>query len=268
MNITIDWKFWLALVATVAGVIGPVWLWRYDLNSRDLTVTLSSRSALNPKLPHSPPNLQVSVGGRALVDPYSSVIEISNTGTKPILSSEIEGQITVDLAPPAKLIQAQVVSRDPPSLSPSISMSDERILMAALLLNPGDKITIALFTENGIPAFEPKIRIAGIPVITFRDAAEKSTAPRGRWFGFVSSSLAVAGCFMLIFMRLRPEKTFNLLAVLAATMGTLVASTLGASQLWNEYFPKSALSSVGFAMVLTLSGAVFAMAFQGRRRPP
>lgn len=266
MNISPDWKFWLVLVATVASVVAPVWLWRSDLTSRALTVSVASRTALSPALSHPPTDLQISIGGRTLVDPYSSIVEIANTGAKPILSAEIEGSINLDITGASKLVQAKVVESHPPSLSPSLDVKGQRVSIQPLLLNPGDAITIAVLTENGSPTLLPRARIAGISDIAFQETSSKSSTSRRKWVGAMLAPLAVAGAFMLFFMWLDPHRSFHFSGIAVSAVGILGIATLAAVPMWDEYFPSVPLPSLAFSFSLSLAGALFSLLFLRQRR--
>ena len=48
MPLTLDLKFVVSLLATLAGVLVPVWLWQSDLASRSIEVKIVSIADLHP----------------------------------------------------------------------------------------------------------------------------------------------------------------------------------------------------------------------------
>lgn len=264
MSNIFDWKFWLTLTIAIASVVVPVWLWRSDLASRALTMTVTSKAALSPTIPHTPNDLQISVGGKILTEPYSSVIEITNTGSKPILAAEIEGNIVLEVTSPSEVVNVQVVKNTPESLSPIVSAKNRRVSLHPLLLNPGDAVTLAVLTERGIPSFLPRARIAGIADVSLRESGsglERGSGlnRRGKWLGLISAPIAISAVFMLMLMRLDPKRTFYFPVVTLASFGVLASSALAAGPIWDEYFPKSVLSTLGFSVLVTLIGALLAL---------
>lgn len=265
MTISIDWKFWVALTATVAGVIVPVWLWRFDLTSRELTISVSSKTALSPILPNKTTDLEISLAGRALADPYSAVIEISNTGSKPILAAEIEGTIDLEVTGGSKLVQAQFLESRPKALSPLMTSTGQRVSIQPLLLNPGDSIKVAVLTESGSPTFLPRARIAGISEPVMLESNQKSVPPAKRLGAYVAP-FAIASVLMMLFMQRFPDRTFHFGAVVTAALGTVTCAAASAIPIWNEYFGNSVVSGLAFSTSLTFTGAAFAMIFLRHRQ--
>jgi hypothetical protein len=263
MKIALDWKFWLVLTATLAGVLGPIWLWSYDLTSRNLTITLLSRTALLAAQSSSFA-LEVTSNGRVMNDVYSSAVEITNTGTKPILPQDIEGNMSIGLTGRTKLLQAQIVSRHPASLAPIISNSDTAFSISPLLLNPGDRILIATLTDGGFPAFEPKIRIAGIPQVSIQEVARKRRLNiPGTVLVIVGSVFSLVGVLMLGIGLLLQLRSFHYWAIFATALGSMLPAAFAFATVWQDFFPVdgSTWSIVPVALALWLPSCILAMLF-------
>jgi hypothetical protein len=92
----------------------------------NLTMVVTSRTALSPRLPPAGLDLSIVVGGKTLADPYSTVMTITNSGAKPILAGEIEGDIAVTVGEATPLVQAQVAETYPASLTPMLAVTSVR----------------------------------------------------------------------------------------------------------------------------------------------
>ncbi len=267
MKISFDWKFWLVLAATIASVVGPLWLWRFDLQSRALSISSSSSTALTPASSHVAADLQISLAGRTLKAPYSTIIEISNSGSKPILATDIEGNIDLEVVGESRLVQAQVIEKRPRSLAPTLTTAGQTASVQPLLLNPGDKITVAILTENGKPTLLPRARIAGIPDIESIENSVKRESPLRSLVIFFAAVLAAASVFMLNLMQQNPQRTFPFAAIVVSSCGTFLVSGYVTAPIWYDYFPSSKLSALGFSTVLVLSAALFSWFLSRFRKP-
>lgn len=163
----------ITFLATVAGVVVPIWIWRADLISKSLEFRVASQASLEPAKSGDIKGLQITLDSAPLDRPYLTVIELLNDGSKPIPSSEFEGPVEVRLSGDTKVVRAQLVSANPKSLEAKVSASEHSIAIAPLLLNPEDKLTISVLTSGGPPSFSPHARIAGVAEINFDDSQGK-----------------------------------------------------------------------------------------------
>ena len=182
MHRTLDWKFLLTIIATVAGVAVPVLLWRADLDSRSLHFRLVSQTSLRPDGKSQLAGLQISIDGVNLESPYLSVLELSNSGSKPIIGSDFESPIELRVNAESKVVRANVTATNPKNLEAKIETSLASIKIMPLLLNPNDSITVAIITSGAIPEFASSARIAGIHAVPVVDATKEPLKRREIWF--------------------------------------------------------------------------------------
>lgn len=162
-----DWKFFVTLLATVAGLAVPVWLWQFDLNAKSLTVRIVSSVPLQSPSANSIPDLQISIEGEPVDNPVISTLEIANDGAKPIPTSDFESDIELQISEVSKIIRAKVAEVEPEDLKATVSVDGQSVRLKPLLLNPNDKVTLSVLTSGAIPEFSPRARIAGVPSIKF-----------------------------------------------------------------------------------------------------
>lgn len=183
----LDWKFFLTLIVTIASVAVPVWLWQLDLSSKALTLIVKSTAELQPQGVDALEGVQLLVDGKPLNSPYVSVLELSNTGSKPIVTSDFEGPIRISSTAPSQVVKFRPTSSTPPALEPVLSISDSTVLLQPLLLNPGDVIRFITVTANGRPAYAVRGRVAGVSEVAISDAAGRET--KSNWLGRAVSTL-------------------------------------------------------------------------------
>ncbi len=174
-TITFDWKFIATLLAAVAGVVVPVFLWQFDLSSRSLSIRLVSSVALQPTPASAVQDLQVVLNGVEIKSPYLSTLELINDGSKPVPASDFESPLEIGLNTESEVVRASILSTLPVGI-PGVLTSDKYSLkLQPLLLNANDIVTFAIITSGGPPVFTPKARIAGISQVAYDDTTRNRT---------------------------------------------------------------------------------------------
>jgi hypothetical protein len=227
-KLVFDWKFALTLLATLAGVMVPVWLWQAELASKALTLRLISTASLTPQGDATLDGVEVSFEGAPLKNPALSIIELSNTGTRPISAADFEAPIELSATSPATIVQARLKSARPLDLAPVLSISAGKVRIAPLLLNPDDNLQLVVLTSNAPASFSTRARIAGVSHIPVSDAAS-AKATRRYWMrtSVAIALIAVYLCVMLQFSMLARRRVFRLglfLVAMAAMFGGVLLS--------------------------------------------
>lgn len=181
----------ITLLATVVGIVVPIWIWRADQTSKALEFRVVSQASLEPAKSGDIKGLQITLDSAPLDGPYLTVVELLNDGLKPIPSSEFEGPVEVRLSGGTKVVRAQLVSSKPKSLEAKLTFTENSVAVAPLLLNPEDKLTISILTSGGMPSFSPRARIAGIAEIKLDDS-------QGKLPTWMLGGLAFLGAFLML----------------------------------------------------------------------
>ncbi|TAJ20780.1 MAG: hypothetical protein EPO47_05160 [Rugosibacter sp.] len=174
MPIRFDWKFILTLLFTMASTVVPVWLWQADLSSKALTLTIKSAVDLQPQGLDQLEGIQVSIDGNPLRTPFVSVLELTNTGSRPILAADFEGPLKIAVAKPSVVVKVLLGSATPTSLEPRADLIESLVAVKPLLLNPGDVIRLTVVTADARPEYSIRGRIAGVQKVTVNDAQSAS----------------------------------------------------------------------------------------------
>ena len=172
MTFTTDWKFLVTLVATIAGVVVPVWLWRADISAKYLQIRTIARTPLDTQVSQSVSGLSISLDGAPLAAPYLTVIEITNTGTRPIQTVDFESNIDISAAKSSSIVRAEVTSTTPAGLKPIVTLKNGIASIQPLLLNPDDRLTLSLLTNIEVPKFAVRARISGISNLILEEIAK------------------------------------------------------------------------------------------------
>lgn len=188
---TFDWKFFATMLATIAGIAVPVWLWQVDLSAHSLSVRLASSVALQPVGTISIPDLQISIDGVNIKSPFISTLELSNDGSRPVPTSDFESPIELSVGQDTQVVRARVSSAEPNDLKAELDTNRQSVKLKPLLLNPKDTLTIAVMTSGGPPTFDVKARIAGISKIKFEDTTTKKKNWKGAAIYFVIALFAL-----------------------------------------------------------------------------
>jgi hypothetical protein len=121
--------------------------------------------------------VQILFDGAAVTDVRLAMITIKNSGNEPIRAEDFERPLRVSWTEPANILTAEVAGVGPESLQPAINASAREIVLAPLLLNPGDWLKIKVLINQAGPLFVDA-RVVGVKRINRTTPAAKSTFPR------------------------------------------------------------------------------------------
>lgn len=182
-----DWKFWFNSFLGLAAIVVPVYLWLADFSAKAITVRLESSATLGLPADSSIHDLQIFVNGSKIGSPYVSTLTLTNTGSKPIQSSDFETPLELRTLNDSKLVTAQVSRTDPADIPVGISVEDSRSKIQPFLMNPGDKVIFSL-VSTGPLNLAVHARIAGVREILFEDMTQRRLHPS---FAVVDGMLAL-----------------------------------------------------------------------------
>jgi len=191
-----DWKFATATCLSLLSVIVPIALWRADINPKSLGLNLLSSFEIISSTPGTQQALRVLYQGVEVKQPYSTIVELTNSGSKPIQASDIDGQIEIRVSGPANLLRSQVISRIPESLEPQVRTNKKSIEIAPLLLNPNDRILLEILTSGGKPRFAPRARIAGVQDVKIQESYRTPFPNSRRWFWLLAIFASINAAYI------------------------------------------------------------------------
>ncbi|QXZ14020.1 hypothetical protein KVQ82_28825 [Pseudomonas sp. AO-1] len=165
----LDWKFLVTFSVSILGVVVPV-VWQSDPSSKGMELRLNSITSLEPASQIH--DLQLVLDGKKLESPYSSTVELINTGSKAVLSKDFDKPIEIHVEDEAKVITARVTGTVPSDIPVQLSTTDNTVQISPHLSNSGDSVSINIITSGKKPAYSVRARIAGIPHVTYTDLTQ------------------------------------------------------------------------------------------------
>ena len=107
MKAKLDWKYLVMLLVTLVGIAPSFWTSRSDLSARAFKLDKISITALDQSTPPSVKGLKLFFENQQIKDSYLSVLELSNSGSKPILTAEFESPISVFFKESNKVLRSE-----------------------------------------------------------------------------------------------------------------------------------------------------------------
>jgi hypothetical protein len=163
--IELDSPLWPLLVGLAALVVAIVHYQRDRLRKR-LTFRVSDRSLLRVRSEVAG-EVRITYLGEPVRRVHLVTVMFANAGNAPIPASDFEAPITISLPESGKLLTAEVADAQPSGLAPEVTRSttddDPRIVVAPVLLNPGDSFTVTALVADFGRTVRVGTRIVGIP---------------------------------------------------------------------------------------------------------
>lgn len=188
----LDWKFFITMGLTLAGILVPVWLSQVEQQARSMVLQQVSVASLYPQSVPTVKDLRMTLNGQELDSPYLTVFDLKNNGSRPIPQADFEVPIAINAKEPVRVVSVELASVKPNDLKPIISINDGAITIQPLLLNPNDTLRMTAVTIGGNPEFSIRGRISGIQRIDIEDKTTTSELRSRFWKG------AVVGAVLLI----------------------------------------------------------------------
>lgn len=186
-----DWKFNLSFLTAIGGIAIPLFLWQADNSAKAISLEVISVTSLDPNPVQRLQGLEVTLEGKSIPKPYLSVLEIRNTGTKPVIASDFETPLEIITTPPVAVLRVEVNESNPSDLQPSLSASETKLLVQPLLLNPEDSIRLSVLTAGEQPTFSARSRVVGITSIPTLNTAH-SKSERRNWIRIAAGVVLIS----------------------------------------------------------------------------
>lgn len=166
----------LAPIATCLAIVVSVYLWRLS-NRKVLSYNILRRSPFLNLKGAARDELDVHYGGHSLIDAYLIVIRIFNSGHQPINPNDYQSNLSIQLNPGAEILAASVIDTEPVDLKDRIKnmpngqkslilqRETDRILLAPILLNSSDFMTVQILALNAVGEIRVKGHVHGIKAI-------------------------------------------------------------------------------------------------------
>lgn len=154
----------VSLFVAIVGVIGPI-AWDYNSGRKGVSLTLISHSQVISSST-AVDGLEISYKGMILSSLSRMTFLVENTGSKPILASDVVSPIQIVPAEKSNILDVIVDSKKPENLDLQTTNNSRSIEINFSLLNPGDTAVVSLLLDSSEKDFKATTRIAGIQDLT------------------------------------------------------------------------------------------------------
>ncbi|MBB1311851.1 hypothetical protein H5162_20795 [Pseudoalteromonas sp. SR41-8] len=162
----------VTLLVAVLGVIAPI-AWDYYNAKKDISLTVVSRSiVISPSAEVD--GLKVSYKGIELNTLSKTTFLIENTGSRPLLKSEVVSPIKIEVPKKVKVLDAIIDSQVPSNLDVNLIRNNGVVEVHFSLLNPSDKVFFSLLTDSNKLEFSASARVAGVSELAVLDTPPKT----------------------------------------------------------------------------------------------
>ena len=165
------WQF-IGAVLVVLGIIISVVVLRQERHRKKLSYEIISSTPLLSSKEEISGKLQILFKGNPVEDVHLIEIKIANSGNMPITSAEYERPVNFGFGDKAQILTAEVIETNPKNLEAPADIQAGRIVLAPVLLNSGDTITLRML----ISQFDGHVNVDGriVGVKEIKKSAEKT----------------------------------------------------------------------------------------------
>lgn len=150
----------VSLVVAILGVVVPI-AWDYYSGRKGVSLTLASHGQVISSNA-SVDGLEIIYKGTKLTSLSKMTFLVENTGSKPILASDVVSPIKIDTSEESNILDVIVESKKPENLEVMITSSSQSVEIKFSLLNPADTILFSLLVDSLDKEFKATTRIAGV----------------------------------------------------------------------------------------------------------
>jgi hypothetical protein len=120
------------------------------------------------------PGIQISYQGVDVSTGSFLTLSITNSGKLPIKREDFDSPILIHIPEKESIVSFQSIFALPSNLDVTLSRVKEGLAVAPLLLNPGDRFVIEIFSRVPLEIADVSTRVVGLPKIS-RTQPEKQT---------------------------------------------------------------------------------------------
>ncbi|SEC87210.1 hypothetical protein [Pseudomonas kilonensis] len=148
-------------------IFSPYWS-AYFSDKKELSYeVLSTRELTNlDSLDRTWPDIKISYGGIDVSTGSFLTLAIANTGKLPIKREDFDSPISIHISNSESVLSYKTVFSTPANLDVKLSKTQNGLAVSSLLLNPGDRFFIEIFSRSPVMISGVSSRIVGLPAIT------------------------------------------------------------------------------------------------------
>lgn len=192
-----NWRWIIGICLSFLAVLIPAWFSISQNKTKSLDIKINNITPLIENGSGDLEDIVITYGGVKIDNPYSSVIEISNSGNLPIEKQDYEKPIEITVGKNTNVIKANISETIPKGISSNVTFDKNKILVHSALLNPEDKVVIDVLTGTGSPAFAASGRISGIKSVSVTGKSNKKTKIIMEVLLVISALISLTACVVV-----------------------------------------------------------------------
>lgn len=244
-----DWKFWTTLAVSLISVAVTFYIWRVDQKSKSISIEVVSSTNLTPIKNNNFEGLELKFNGKNIDNLFLQVIEIENTGSKPIPASDYEGLISISFGHGAEILSVNPDKFVPSDLHPVIAFDDKAFEIKPLLLNSGDLMRFSFLTGNAKPVLQTRARIAGAQ-LELKDSVHKESFLINKIFVFIVAGFLFFMYFHNIFKVTSDWKKYREIRIITLLFALVSIAAANVVQSLFSHLHGDPLSFMDFAITM------------------
>lgn len=162
----------VSLVVAILGVVVPI-AWDYYSGRKGVSLTLMSHSQVISSNT-AVDGLEIIYKGTKLSSLSRMTFLVENTGSKPILASDVVSPIKIETSGKSNILDVIIDSKQPENLEVQITNSSRSVEINFSLLNPGDTVLVSLLVDSLDKGFRATTRIAGVKDLNVNNEPPKT----------------------------------------------------------------------------------------------
>lgn len=159
---------WGSIGVFSAIVIGlfSLWMGYKAMSKKSLTYEIDSANEVASIRDDLDGRVSVLFDGNPVNNPQLIVLTITNSGGKPVASTDFETPININYGDEVQLLTYSVEKASPQSLAPELEATDAELTIQPLLLNPGDHFSIKALLAGKTASPKVATRILGVQEVS------------------------------------------------------------------------------------------------------
>ena len=215
------WQF-IGAVFAILAVAVPLFLYWRQRQRKELSYEFVYRAPLVSIEEPVRGRVKVLLDDKPVQNIHLVAVRILNSGNLPIIPADYERPVSLCFSENAQIVSAEVSETKPKSLQTTVSVEKTKVVLAPVLLNSGDSLTLKMLVNQ----FDEKIDVYG-HIVGIKDIRKLESAPRQeamRWVGLAAGLTGAVYVVCLALVVLIFTLAFN--AAFVAELGATVVSRI------------------------------------------
>ncbi|WP_421954061.1 hypothetical protein [Polaromonas sp.] len=151
------WQFIGAILA-MFGVVGAFWIYWLQRQTKELAFGLVSSRRPLAIADELSSRVTVQLDGKPVGNLHLLIYGLKNSGRRAIAQADFDKPLSITYTD-GRVVSAEIASQTPPNLGGQLVISESRVELVPLLLNPGDQLLIQVLLSSAKPTSSLNARV-------------------------------------------------------------------------------------------------------------